>query len=523
MTINSETFESFSTNPWGTHPSYKNSILSFSNSPEYAAPEVLLASLYRRIGLRRYDAGSEMDIPEGDVGKNGTQLAKVIDKHRKSGKQLGLLGVEGWGRVVDEVIRSPKQPNQRTRSAIQLTPIIPSCAAFSMAARLRGNPWNPGAYIESCVSLGEGSREKALATWKELFKCLTVSDEDDDVWAVFLEKEIQRWSPIDLKWEFRGIKDTPTWMEEWRDPKADYPAARFVTDLNHVLEAKHFLTRRQWTSVLESCLRIGLGSHTLWVSKCNRELFRICDDVLRGGEVPSATEIRSRLSTGEGFWSYEQPVGGQIKKLIREYIYGRIGLNLILYRSVEIEALRELATSLPFRSPERIRTFLLALSGSLADFDYPKFVSAFDQALETEPRKVSAKQGIGKNMEEFLRHSLGQRETHERGLESYDQGYLFGRRGSYSRAPWILSCGPVMTLTLTYCCSRDGTGVRTVKDLCNHLGEYGIRISPDEVSKSRLGLSLRTLGLVLDSPDAEGGMVIINPFGSGQKQAKQVG
>ena len=520
MTMNSETLESFSANPWATHSSYKNSILSFSNSPEYAVPEVLLASLYRRIGLMQNDSGSETDIPEGDVGKNGTQLAKVIDKHRKSGKQLGLLGVEGWGRVVEEVIRSPKQPNQRAASSIQLTPIIPSCAAFSMAARLRGNPWNPGAYIESCVSLGEGSREKALATWNELFNCLTVSDEQDDVWAVFLEKEFQLWSPIDLKWKFRGIKDLPIWMAQWRDSKVDYPAARFVSDLKHVLEAKPILTRRQWTSVLESCLRLGLGSHTLWVSKCNRELFSICNEVLSGGEVPSVTEIMRRLSTGEGFWSYEQPVGGQIKKLVREYIYGRIGLNLILYRSIEVEALREIATSLPFSSPESIRAFLLALSGSVSDFDYPKFLLDFDQALETEPRKVSAKQGIGKNIEEFLRHSLGQRETHERGLESYDQGYLLGRRGSSSRSPWILSCGPVMTLTLTYCCSRDGTGVRTVKDLCNHLGEYGIRISPDDVSKSRLGLSLRTLGLVLDSPDAEGGMVIINPFESVQKQVK---
>ncbi len=69
-----------------------------------------------------------------------------------------------------------------------------------------------------------------------------------------------------------------------------------------------------------------------------------------------------------------------------------------------------------------------------------------------------------------------------------------------------------MILAIVYACSCEGRGIRTVEDLCEHLGQYGIRISPDEVAGSKLGKSLRTLGLVLDSPDAEGGMVLLNPF-----------
>lgn len=516
MSIDVKSFESFSMNPWDTHPEYKNSFLAFSNSPEYAAPEVLLASLYRAIGLKKLDAGVEKKIPESDVGKNGTKLEKIVDKHRKSGKKRGELSVEGWARVIDEVIRSPKQPSQRTKSAIQLTPIIPTCAAFSMAARLRGHPWNPGAFTESCISLGEANREEAEATWKKLFKCLSVSN-DDDVWAQFLQKELKEWSPDVINWSLSSLKESPEWMKEWQKAGIQHPAARFVKDLKHVMLAKKSLTRRQWTTVLESCLRIGLGSHTLWITKCNRDLYRICDDVLNGGDVPSISHITEKLSTENGFWSYEQAVGSQIKKQVREYIYGRIGLNLLLYRAMEIEPLKKLAENLPFRSPASIHTFLAALSKERIGFDYSSFQLAFEHALETDPRKTSAKVGIGKNLEEFLRHSLGQRETHEKGLESYDQGYLFSRKGAYTRAPWILAFGPVMTLTLTYCCAVEGTGVRTVKDLCNHLGEYGIRISSDEVSNSKLGLSLRTLGLVLDSPDAEGGMVILNPFETGTR------
>ncbi len=261
-------------------------------------------------------------------------------------------------------------------------------------------------------------------------------------------------------------------------------------------------------------LRIGVGAHVLWVSKVNSELYVLAKGVLRGGPVPSQDTIRRQLSTGEGFWSYGQQVGPHIKKLIRYYLIGRVGLNMLLHRCHDFDVLSEIAAKQPFGSLQNIHDFLKALSDARLDFDFNRFEVDLDTALEADPRKLAIKQGVGKNMEEFLRHSLGQRETQELGLESYDQGYLLSRNGTYSRAPWVLAAGPVMILTLAYACTSDGSGVRTVEDLCKHLGEYGVRISPDEVAGSELGRSLRTLGLVLDSPDAEGGMVLLDPFNS---------
>ena len=48
--------------------------------------------------------------------------------------------------------------------------------------------------------------------------------------------------------------------------------------------------------------------------------------------------------------------------------------------------------------------------------------------------------------------------------------------------------------------------------LCDHLSRYGILIGRDEVASSDLGQKLRLLGLVLDSPDAESGMLVLPPF-----------
>jgi hypothetical protein len=51
-----------------------------------------------------------------------------------------------------------------------------------------------------------------------------------------------------------------------------------------------------------------------------------------------------------------------------------------------------------------------------------------------------------------------------------------------------------------------------VQRLCQHLGFYGIDVDRDDIAKSDLGRKLRMLGLVLDSPDAESGMLLVPPF-----------
>ena len=97
-------------------------------------------------------------------------------------------------------------------------------------------------------------------------------------------------------------------------------------------------------------------------------------------------------------------------------------------------------------------------------------------------------------------------------MASYDQGYFLAKRGSHKSARWAVSLGPVSALSMVAACTTDATGPRTVENLCSHLAAYGIEIEPQDVATSSLGSTLRHLGLILDSPDAEGGMVIVSPF-----------
>ena len=530
MTDEAISLATYVSSPWenrNLHGAYRNSAFNFANAPEYAPSEVLLGSLYRRIGLKELlddGAGAGRPLPEGDVGKNGSAFLRMIEKRRAKGQEGALLTVDGWDSIVNEVIRSPRQTNQRSKKVAQMTPVVPSTAIYSMAARLRGNPWNPGSLIESCLCFGAGSEGRAEQVWHKLFRALDVTREGDDIWARFLEREFKAWSDGKYCWEFGNLSSFDSWMSSWDQTGISHPAQRFALDLAHVIKAKPFLMRRQWVSLLESVLRIGLGAHILWVAKINSELLGMIEGVCSGQGIPSQDHIRERLSTGDGFWSYGQLASPQIKKSIRSYMLGRVGLNMFLHRCQQVDGLKELVLNdaRPLQSLDSIHDLLNKLKLHLEAFDSAEFRSNLNSALEADPRKLAIKQGIGKNVEEFLRHSLGQRETKERGLESYDQGYLLSRRGSYSRAPWILSAGPVMILALACCCTNDGTGTRTVEDLCNHLAAYGIKISPDDIAGSTLGVSLRTLGLVLDSPDAEGGMVLLDPFqlNSGDDESK---
>ena len=128
------------------------------------------------------------------------------------------------------------------------------------------------------------------------------------------------------------------------------------------------------------------------------------------------------------------------------------------------------------------------------------------------PKELSCSKGIPSNLFEFVRYSLGQRQTNETPMKSYDQSYWLRKNGTYNAAPWVVSFGPVSIMTLTHCCSSQALFERNIVDFCQHLSHYGIQVSAHEVPKIELGTKMMSLGLILDSPDAEGGMMIRTPF-----------
>ena len=72
--------------------------------------------------------------------------------------------------------------------------------------------------------------------------------------------------------------------------------------------------------------------------------------------------------------------------------------------------------------------------------------------------------------------------------------------------------GPVSIMTMVHCCVSRNDFPSNMIDLSNYLLGYGIKINPNNISENDLGVMMNNLGLMIDSPDAEGGAIIQTSF-----------
>ncbi|MBU71683.1 MAG: hypothetical protein CMN81_06155 [Spongiibacter sp.] len=353
------------------------------------------------------------------------------------------------------------------------------------------------------VMLGCESFEEATSLWGELFSALKVTDEDE-LWAKFLDSEFRSWRSPDLSGYFNAPSSLNAKDYFDFESSLDYPAKQFVADLKAIIQLKKHLTRRQWVSMVESLLRIATASHVFWIAALNIELFEAIKKIMSGSDIDLAkAEFWDRVSKLD-YVSYGQYSARAIKAYSTGYLKSRVGINLLVhlinkkderdvisFESID-KAIDDLSTKL---SPEVVGTFW----------------SEYQKIIESDSRIVQGKKGSASNIGEFIRHVLGKRQTSETGLASYDQGYYLAKRGA---GAWEVSMGPVAVLTLVHACTHEKSGTSNIEDLFMHIRRYGIELTIQDITSSSLERTLRNLGLVVDSPDAEGGMVLLSPFES---------
>lgn len=498
--------ENYIEDPWKaekSHIAYMDSAFAIRPAPEFATSEVVISSLYRAVG---FDGFSERSV---------IQNAGPFQKASSSTGPLpnGSVSNDTWQTVLYNALASPKQSHQSSRRVLQMTPLVPDANLYSGSARLAGNPWNPGALLKRIIQMGTNSEEEASALWGVLFTALSV-DSEDDAWARWLQEEFTRrklptaansWQQVPWKQDATDIAVT--------DKSAlKYPAQQFVIDIRSVIAAKSSMTRRQWISLFEAVVRIGAVSHVLWLCGVSSRLWEYAHRIISGGaEAPnSVDEVRELVfSSTKHHLNYGSVVLPAIKNIASSYLSARLGLNILLWQLDKFEI-----TVDPLNSSEEILKFYQLVSEQRTRLleanvlgEYQKLRDDIDHA-----RTLACKKGIGSNLLEFARHSLGRRQTAEATLRSYDQSYVLNKRGAANNSPWIVSLGPVALLALVHCCLRQYRGPRSVRHLSQHLSLYGIALSVDNISASELGKELRMLGLILDSPDAESGILLVPPF-----------
>ncbi|MDE3799577.1 hypothetical protein I7G59_19935 [Sinorhizobium meliloti] len=487
--------------PWGkSHVAYGKGALAMTPAPEYATSEVVLSSLYRVIG---FPGSSERSVPP-----QGTKLQGLIRKAREkaSAPTIGALGADAFDTLLSSVLESPKRSNQSAKRFLQVTPLVPQLALFSGSPRLAGNPWTPGVLVRRMVWLGSRDQAAAEATWRGLFDALTVH-EDDDIFARFVQSEVEAWLP-DPSWTFAPAP--PEAIPSCPDVGSGaFPARQFVQDLDSVIASKDLLTRRQWTSLLEAILRLGTVAHVIWLCELHARVWACLSQAL-GGDGPKSVDD-ARLCMFPERFSFlplsNKPLPG-IRDSISRYLTARLGINATLW------ALEEAGTKPAdlLGSAEG----LLEACGQVRSFCTSSRTSDIREIVEEltdrETRTLLCRKGIGSNINEFVTYSLQQRQTANPRLRGYDQGYLLRKRGTHANSPWIVSLGPVATIALVHCSLSGVAGPRSVHRLAQHLSQYGVSMDHRDIPQNELGHQLRMLGLVLDSPDAESGMLLVPPF-----------
>jgi hypothetical protein len=491
----------FLRSPWDTsHDAYKEAAFNIRPAPEFSTGEVVLSSLYRASGFS--------GAAEKNVTRNGNAFLKSIDRERRAETPAGKVQPDTWRTVLERVIQSPKVSQQSSKRFLSLSPVVPDTALYSGSARLAASPWNPGQLVQRIIQMGAPSPQDARSVWKELHKALTVQH-DDDVWARWLQSEFEPRRLDAQQWQATELSPFDGFPAEERETFLS-PAKQFVIDLQGVLYAKPAMTRRQWISLVEAVLRIGCVSHVLWLCDVNDKIWKVVRDLLGDGVggVPTKDVVLGQiLPVNRRMLSYGNPASPTIRDYASKYLSARLGINLVLW------TLDELGTPIPsLRSAGDIASLFDIVRANARALNESRVVDSYFGLLDDEARAITCKKGIGVNLVEFCQYTLGQRQTMDESLRGYDQGYFLRRRGKARNSRWILAPGPAAVLAMAHCCLHEVNGPRSVQRLSVHLGAYGIEFDLHGLNDSDIGRQLRMLGLVLDSPDAESGMLLVPPF-----------
>lgn len=486
--------------PWkqeAMHSAYKGSIFSIAPAPEYANSEVLIASLYRAIGFR--------NISESKVHQAGREFDRRIQKFGKKGESPAgaVMQIDVWSTTLHLILESPKLPNQSSKRFLQVSPLVPNTALFSGSARLAGNPWCPGALIQRMLWLGSRTDEDANALWRKLFDALSVGS-DDDVFARFLQSELAHWLETPDEWSFVEPQGSARLNLCAEDYQSSYPARQFVKDIRSLVQAKTLMTRRQWISLLDAILRLASVSHVMWLCKVHSTIWTHFQGALQEANAINKFVLNEQFQ----YITYGNRAISSIKDFVSEYLEARIGINLILW-TLDAVGCGYTGT---LNSSSDIVSLCKHIAQSRKQLHEKNLQEMISDLFEQESRTLRCKKGIGSNLLEFSRYVLGQRQTADPILRGYDQSYVLKKKSIHPSSPWIVAFGPASLLAIVHCALAGVNTPRSIHCLSQHLYHYGIANDRNDIARNELGRQLRMLGLILDSPDAESGMLLLPPF-----------
>ena len=473
--------------------------------PEQCSGEMLTAELQREFCFQPLD--------DAFIQNTGSRLLKELRKSQ-SADAVWL------SHFFDVVARYPVQSRQAAKHDIAyVIPFIPSIALFSTPRRVtkrnegdsseQDRSWKPGLFIKECLSYSLPS-EQLDAFFKEVQSAVMVSDADD-LFARFITEKTDAalQDHLDVRIADKLSPDAYRHGRECFMPQtvrnriAVAPFKRFADDIRAVLSVKPCVSRRQFMAMLESILRIGTSAHVLWMCNINRRLEKDLFALFNGGEgeFTDAQLFDALNMPSSGILSYGINFQSRMKEFFKAYERSTKRLSFLLYRLKEV-------ASLPRETYDWSSPNPAFLTEYEADFS-----RHYLDAIKKYTLKVDCQ---ATHLLRFVQTALSQNNqpSSER-YSRYDQSYLLRHRTHSNRSAVIVNAGAVTLMSLVHACSCNNSTV-LLSNLVDALMAYGVAIPPGEITET-FKMQLRELGLTIDSPDAESGMVLQDIVGTGEE------
>ena len=489
--------------------------------PEQCSGEMLTAELQREFCFQPLD--------DAFIQNTGSRLLKELRKSQ-SADAVWL------SHFFDVVAPYPVQSRQAAKHDIAyVIPFIPSIALFSTPRRVtkrnegdsseQDRSWKPGLFIKECLSYSLPS-EQLDAFFKEVQSAVMVSDADD-LFARFITEKTDAalQDHLDVRIADKLSPDAYRHGRECFMPQtvrnriAVAPFKRFADDIRAVLSVKPCVSRRQFMAMLESILRIGTSAHVLWMCNINRRLEKDLFALFNGGEgeFTDATLFDALNMPSSGILSYGINFQSRMKEFFKAYERSTKRLSFLLYRLKEVASLpRE---TYDWSSPEALVRSVNAINGYIKA--NPAFLTEYEadfsrhylDAIKKYTLKVDCQ---ATHLLRFVQTALSQNNqpSSER-YSRYDQSYLLRHRTHSNRSAVIVNAGAVTLMSLVHACSCNNSTV-LLSNLVDALMAYGVAIPPGEITET-FKMQLRELGLTIDSPDAESGMVLQDIVGTSEE------
>jgi hypothetical protein len=467
---------------------------------------VLIGSLYREIKISK--------ATDETTNYNAQKLFAKIHTNEKIGN---VFSNQQLISLFNSSLSVPKSTSQNKKDKFFLAPFISEIGSYGLAARNTKGSWNPGALIIEILINYSPNEDSFIVLIKNLFECLL--NVENDQWAKIVSYEFKKINSnlgIDMNEQF----DEDLFRKKYRDDKHYKELIKYSNqaklcfqDLNIIIGLKDSLTRQKWIGIFEAYLRLTLFNHIIYTMNLSRTYISFIISKIESGDLVKEEDLYSFLDQSLSNKYILMDVSTQrtsyIENNVRKYCFYNTILDGVFEKlfGTRFEDFKDLNhfISISNEMIDIIRTKDIDLNEYILEFKKEN-EKMLDLISPVYPRNL-------KNTKECLEY-LCQKKATSKSDASPDVNYIFDREFYSGNAPYKFDLSPGMISTL--CCLifsklNDNQNFISGVEFIQRLKGYNINLSITDVSTGKIKNTMQSLGVIIDSPDNEGGVLILRP------------